>query len=71
MDRIITWKELRRVVPYCRQHIARLEAAGLFPKRLRLGNGPRGRVGWLEAEVVNWQQKRIHERDNPTEDLPP
>jgi len=70
MDRIITWKELRRLVPYCRQHIKRLEDAGLFPKRLRLGNGPRSRVGWLEPEVIEWQQKRIHERDEATADLP-
>lgn len=66
MDRIITWKELCRLVPYCRQHVKRLEDAGQFPKRLRLGNGPRSRVGWLEAEVTAWQRKRIHERDGAT-----
>jgi prophage regulatory protein len=70
MDRIITWKELNRLVPYCRQHIARLENAGQFPKRLRLGNGPRSRVGWLEPEVIEWQRKRIHERDVAARDLP-
>jgi prophage regulatory protein len=70
MDRIITWKELRRLVPYCRQHIKRLEDAGQFPKRLRLGNGPRSRVGWLEPEVIAWQRKRIDERDTAARDLP-
>lgn len=64
MDRIITWKELRGLVPYCRQHIKRLEDAGRFPKRLRLGNGPRSRVGWLEPEVEEWQQKHKRQRDS-------
>ena len=45
---------------YSPQHIARLEAAGLFPKRVRLGAG---RVGWVEQEVLNWLTLRIAERD--------
>ena len=58
--RIIDKKELRRLVPYTPQHIARLEAAGLFPKRLRLGQN---RVGWIEAEVLEWIAARMRERD--------
>jgi prophage regulatory protein len=59
--RIIDKKELRLLVPYTSQHIARLEAAGLFPVRIRLGQN---RVGWIEAEVQEWIQMRMRERDN-------
>ncbi|MEM7303769.1 MAG: AlpA family phage regulatory protein [Pseudomonadota bacterium] len=40
--------------------MARLEAAGQFPKRVKLGNN---RVGWVESEVLDWLQKRIDARD--------
>jgi prophage regulatory protein len=63
--RIITWKELRLIVPYSRQHVARLEKEGKFPKRVRLGDSPRGRIGWLEGEILEWLQRRIHLRDEP------
>lgn len=66
MVRIISWKELKDLVPYCRQHLSRLEKEGLFPQRLRLGNGPRSRVGWMEPEVLEWVQQRVRERDKPT-----
>jgi prophage regulatory protein len=44
-----------RGVPYTRQHLSRLEAAGRFPKRVQLGEG---RVGWLEGEVDDWIRSR-------------
>ncbi len=66
--RIIPWKELRSRVPYSRQHIPRLEGAGKFPKRVRLGDGPRSRVGWIESEIDEWIARRIHRRDEPTAD---
>ena len=48
MMRLVSKTELRRLVLYSPQHIQRLEDAGRFPKRVRLGNGPRSRVGWVE-----------------------
>ena len=53
--RNIDWKTLKTMVPYSRQHLARLEAAGQFPKRLRLGQC---RVGWLLSEVEAWIENR-------------
>jgi len=47
------------MVLYSPQHIARLEAAGEFPKRVKLGPN---RVGWIEEEVLDWLQKRIEDR---------
>ena len=58
--RILSKKELRALVLYSPAHIDRLEKAGLFPKRVRLGPG---RVGWIEDEVLDWLQRRIDLRD--------
>jgi prophage regulatory protein len=43
-DRIIDRHERRRLVPYSDNHVLRLERAGLFPVRVKLGPN---RVGWL------------------------
>ena len=58
MTKLVSKKELRSVlgVPYSPQHIARLEAVGLFPKRIQLGPN---RVAWLQAEVEKWIEERI------------
>lgn len=58
--RLLTKTEVRQRVCYSPQHIARLEKAGKFPKRVTLGPN---RVGWLEEEVNQWIQDRIDERD--------
>lgn len=59
MKRMLSKKQLRALVLYSPQHIARLEKAGKFPKRVKLG---RNRVGWIEDEVLDWLQQRIDER---------
>lgn len=60
--RLLSKKAVRETVLYSPQHIARLEAAGQFPKRVRLGPG---RVGWVEEEVQAWLQERVSRRDAP------
>jgi prophage regulatory protein len=40
-------------------HIWRLEKAGQFPKRIKLGSH---RVGWSERELYNWIEQRKAER---------
>jgi prophage regulatory protein len=64
--RILSKRQLREVVLYSPQHIARLEKAGKFPKRVKLGQA---RVGWIESEVLDWLQERIDKRDE-THDTP-
>lgn len=61
-NRLVTKKELRSVcgIPYTPQHIARLEAAGRFPKRIQLGQN---RVAWVLSEVDAWIAERINNRD--------
>ncbi len=63
MMRMLSKRQLKDLVLYSPQHVARLEAAGVFPKRVKLGNN---RVGWLESEVHNWLQQRIDARDTST-----
>jgi prophage regulatory protein len=63
--RIVSKRQLRELVLYSPQHIQRLENAGQFPKRVRLGNGPRGRVGWIEGEVLEWLNTKIAARHIP------
>ena len=58
--RILSKKALRELVLYSPQHIARLEKAGQFPKRVQLGVN---RVGWVEEEVDQWIRERIDDRD--------
>ena len=57
---LISKRDVRSLVLYSFAHIARLEAAGKFPKRVRLGQG---RVAWVKQEVLDWIQARIDERD--------
>jgi prophage regulatory protein len=45
---------------YSPQHTARLEKAGLFPKRVQLGPN---RVGWVESEVLEWLEQRLAQRE--------
>ena len=58
-DRIVPAKERRQLIPYSDMHIWRLEKAGLFPKRIRLGEN---RVGWSFRELQEWISARKAER---------
>ena len=60
MKRMLSKRQVKELVLYSPQHIARLEAAGQFPKRVQLGVN---RVGWVEEEVLAWLQERIEARD--------
>ena len=62
--RILSKRDLKELVLYSPQHIARLEKAGQFPKRVQLGSN---RVGWVESEVLDWLNERISLRsDQPS-----
>lgn len=54
-------REVCILVSYSPAHVDRLEASGLFPKRVRLGQQ---RVAWVEDEVRDWMQRRMDERDS-------
>ena len=59
LPRIISWSELKTIVPYSRQHILRLEAAGKFPVRVQVGAN---RIGWILSEVEGWIRARMAAR---------
>ena len=52
--RILSKRQVKEMVLYTPQHLARLEKAGLFPKRVQLGPS---RVGWVEEEVLDWMRR--------------
>jgi prophage regulatory protein len=56
-DRSLRLPEVQQIVPYSKMHIDRLEKAGQFPKRIKIGVG---RVVWKQSEVVAWlEAKRV------------
>jgi prophage regulatory protein len=55
---IIDYKELRKIVPFSKVHLLRLERAGHFPPRVRLTDHHRGRAGWIRGEIQTWVAKR-------------
>ena len=68
--KILRWREVAPIVGCSRMTIARMEKAGTFPQRIRIGNGS---VGWLEHEVEAWLAQRMavgveDERETTSED---
>jgi prophage regulatory protein len=60
--RLLSKRQVKEMVLYSPQHIARLEKAGQFPKRVQLGLN---RVGWVEREVLDWLEERLARRELP------
>jgi prophage regulatory protein len=56
---LIRASELVSLVTYSLAHIRRLEEAGTFPRRIRIGAN---RVGWLRSEIEQWLKERIEGR---------
>lgn len=53
--RFLTMKEVSTLATYTPQHVYRLERAGKFPRRVRIGPN---RVGWRMADVLEWMASR-------------
>jgi len=51
IDRMLTMRDLKSIIPYSKNHLYRLIAGGSFPAPIHLG--PR-RVAWFESEVNAW-----------------
>ena len=60
--RILSKRQVKELVLYSPQHIARLEKAGSFPLRVQLGPN---RVGWVETEVLDLLNERLVRRETP------
>ena len=66
-DRIIDRRELLELIPFSAVHILRLERAGKFPVRIRLGQN---RVGWMLSEITAWIAGRKADRHRSPPSLP-
>ncbi len=53
--RVLTIDKVCELTTYTAQHIYRLERAGKFPSRLRLGAN---RVGWKLSDIETWFAER-------------
>ena len=63
-DRIVSAKELKKLIPYSDPHVKRMEDAGTFPKRIRLGEH---RVGWSLMALQAWVDER-EKGETPAQD---
>jgi prophage regulatory protein len=52
---LLTRKQVLALVPYSIAHIYRLEGAGLFPPRIKVGQR---RVAWRRGQVLAWLRSR-------------
>jgi prophage regulatory protein len=58
---LLTWKHLKENIgiPFCREHVRRLEKAGKFPKRIRLSEQ---KIVWRRDQILGWVAQRAAER---------
>ena len=56
MTKLLSKKDVRALITLSFAQIDRLEKAGLFPSRVRLGQN---RVAWVAEDVEQWIQDRI------------
>ena len=60
---IISWRELKLIIPMSDSTARRWERNGKFPKRLKYGAN---RVGWMRTEVNEWIRLQADAREpNP------
>jgi predicted DNA-binding transcriptional regulator AlpA len=62
-DVLLQRTDLKRLgIPYSNAHLLRLEAQGLFPRRVRLSPGKSGKIAWIDREVLDWLNTRAAAR---------
>lgn len=59
--RYLRFPAVKARVSFSRMHIDRLEKAGKFPKRVRIGERT---VAWVEQEINAWVEARINARQD-------
>jgi prophage regulatory protein len=68
LEKFIMLPQVQEIVPYSASHLWRLERAGQFPQRVRLGGN---RVAWLQSEVSAWVESKLASRsDSPLQNKP-
>jgi prophage regulatory protein len=61
--RFLSRRQVRELTTLSFTQIDRLERAGKFPRRMRLGFHRTSRVVWIEEEVLEWMRERLAERE--------
>lgn len=63
MPKLLMFNELKEHgVLLGRHQIDRLEAAGKFPRRVKMGEGRGGRVAWVGDEIAEYVGRAINAR---------
>jgi prophage regulatory protein len=65
LHKVIRLRDLPDFVGLKRTQIDALISEGEFPKPIKLNDAGRAK-GWLEHELIAWQQERIAKRDANT-----
>jgi len=60
---ILRKQDAAKKVGLCKQHLQNLINSGEFPRPIKLGGHDSRAVGWIEAEIDAWIEKKIAERD--------
>lgn len=63
--RILRPKDAASKVGLSRAHLYRLERAGQFPRRIRLGPAS---VGWIEDDLEEWIRSRVSDHEVERDD---
>ncbi|WP_449226818.1 helix-turn-helix transcriptional regulator [Azospirillum argentinense] len=61
--RVLRFPQVKELVSFSRMHVDRLEKAGSFPQRIKLGANS---VGWIESEVIAWVASKAEQRETVT-----
>lgn len=61
LRRVLMFPEVAQLTGYSRPSIYRLERAGRFPRRVKLGQGYGGKVGFYADEIATWLASRTAE----------
>ncbi len=61
IERLLSLKQVKDYIPYSTMQIYRLEKAGQFPRRIKIGQQ---RVAWKESDVKSWIDAKIAGEEN-------
>ncbi len=59
LEKLISSRELRELIPFSSVHIWRLERDGKFPRRIHLGAR---RIAWHKTEIIEWIESKSKSR---------
>jgi prophage regulatory protein len=63
VKKLLRYEDLKSFgIPFSRVHIDRLQNAGQFPKKIKLGTNT---AAYLEHEIAAWIEARCAERTDP------